>query len=123
MLNAALSRNHRSNRSYLSYRSFLNKKPEAFDRAIELFQIKWFAEIHIAAGFERGFFHAINVVRGDGDDRCVDALAFEPAKLSDGLQTIKNRHVKVDDEQVRPEAPSHIKRLLTVFGFKNTVSF
>jgi len=101
-----------------------NQKPEAFNRAIELFQIEWFAEINVAAGFQRGFFHAINVVRGDGDDwRLVAAFALEPAIVSDGLQTIQNRHVQIDDKQAGPESSGHFKRLFAVFGFKNLVAF
>src|SRR5262245_30517573 len=113
MLSAALSRNHRS---YRSYRTYSGKKAQALHCAIKLFEIEGFAEIDVAARFQRGFFHAVNVVRGDGDYWCMAALTFEPAIVSDGLQTIKNRHVQVDDEQARPDTPGYIKCLPTVFG-------
>ena len=46
-------------------------KPEALQRAIELFEIEWLAEIYVAAGFERRLFHAVNVVSRDRHDRRV----------------------------------------------------
>ena len=100
-----------------------HQEAEAFQGAIELFKIEWFGEIDVRACFKCRFFHAVNVKSRNGDDWRAILVAFELAEAFDSLQTIKNRHVQVDNKQTRTMAPRQIKRLLPIFSLKNTITF
>lgn len=101
----------------------LDDEPETLQRAIELFQIKGFAQINIAARFKRGLFHTVDVVSCDRDDWNVFVLAFEFAEVFNRLETVKNRHIEIHYDQAGTIAPRYIKRLLAVFGLKNAIAF
>jgi len=102
---------------------YSNQEAEAFQRAIELFKIEWFGEIDIRACFKCRFFHTVNVIGCNGDDWRVVAVVFKLAEALDGLQTIQNGHVQVNDDQTRPMASGQIKRLLAIFSLKHTKVF
>ena len=69
----------------LCFLASLNNEAEALQRAIELLQIERFAQVKIAAGFQRRFFHAVNVVGGDRDNRHLLAFVFELTEAFDRL--------------------------------------
>ena len=102
---------------------YLNQEAQAFQGAIEVCQIEWFGEIDVRAGFKCRFFHAVNVKSRNGDDWRAVLVAFELAEAFYGFQTVKNRHVQVDNKQTRTMASRQIKRLLAVFSLKNTIAF
>src|SRR5829696_3867269 len=99
-----------------------NDETQVLQSAIELFQIEWLAEIAIAAVFQRGLFHAVNVVGRDGNDGDVLSTSLELAKALDCLQSIKNRHIQVNNHQARSISLGHVESLLPVFSFENVVS-
>src|SRR5688572_27665667 len=72
-----------------------NNKTEALQFAIQLFHVERLAEVAVAAGFERGFFHPVNVKCRDGDDGNVLSRCFELANLFYRFESINNRHVQI----------------------------
>jgi len=63
----------------------LNDEAEALEGAIEVFKIERFRQINVRTGFERRFFHAVNVVRRNGHDGRVVAVALQLAEAFDRL--------------------------------------
>jgi hypothetical protein len=101
----------------------LDDKAQAPQRTIELIEVQRLPQISIAARLERCVFHSGNVKRGYRHDRDLLAGAFEFAQLADGLQSIKHRHVQINDEEAGPPMPRDIQRFLPVLRFKNGISF
>jgi hypothetical protein len=123
MLDAALSRIDNSYTTYRPYRTDSKQETEALQRAVQFFQIERLGEIAVAARLECGFFHTVNVVGRDRDDRRVVFFTFELAKVFDRLETVENRHVQVNNDETRTKTAREIESLPTVFSLENTVTF
>ena len=100
-----------------------NDEAEAFEGAIELFHVERLAEVAVAAVFERRFFHAVNVKRGDGDDWNMLAGRFQFADLFDRLEPVDNRHVQIDKNETRTVVIDNFKRFISVFSFDHAIPF
>ena len=99
------------------------QKAQILQRAIEIFQMEGFAEVAVAAVFERGLFHAVNVVSRNRNDRNVLALSLELTEFFDRLQAIQHRHIQIDHHQTGPMPPGYVERLQPVFSLETRYPF